>query len=149
MVMFNALPDSATPTPESAEMALKAANYAVNGAYSIFPGIYNAGRAVARGIGLMGPDEYRRFDQEANFIGNTSEEIAKHPELAYQAAREAAVGALARNPYLAAYALGRAAMGGATMLGPAALAGDALRAVENGHDVLDAVLYGFQGVPER
>jgi hypothetical protein len=146
--MFNGLPDSTTPTPESAEGVWKAANYAVNGAYSIFPGIYNAGRAVARGTGLMGPEEYRRFDQEANFIGSASEKIAKHPELAYQAGREA-VSALARNPYLVAYALGRAAMGGATMLGPAALAGDTLRAVENGHDLLDAVLYGFQAIPDR
>ncbi|MBV8191335.1 MAG: hypothetical protein JO339_29135 [Alphaproteobacteria bacterium] len=147
--MFNALPDSSTPAPESAEAVWKAANYAVNGAYSIFPGIYNAGRAVARGTRLMGPEEYRRFDQEVNFIGNASGEITKHPELAYRAGQEA-LAVLARNPYLIPYFLGRVARGGATMLGPAALAGDTLRAIEDGHDLLDAVLYqGLQGIPDR
>jgi hypothetical protein len=44
-------------------------NSAVNGAYPVFPGVYNAGRSLARGTGLLGADEFRRFGQEADAIG--------------------------------------------------------------------------------
>jgi hypothetical protein len=102
-------------------------NEAVNGAYSVFPGVYNAGRAVALGTGLLGADEFRRFGQEADVIG-----------------------AMLGNPRLWPSLGGRAIVGGLTGLGPAAMAGDALRAVEKGHNLADAFFYhGLQGMPSR
>lgn len=38
-------------------------------------------------------------------------------------------------------------MGLFTGLGPAAAAGDALSAVEKGHNMIDALKYGIQGTP--
>jgi len=103
---------------------------------------------VARGVGLLGPEEFRRFGQEADAIGNSLGQAVKHPDLAYHASLEAARAALASNPLLYYYGLGRILMGGATRLGPAAFAGDALRAVENGHDLIDAIVkYGVSGIP--
>jgi hypothetical protein len=65
------------------------ANAFVNGAYSVFPGLLNAGRAVARGTGILGSEEFRRFGQEADIVGASLGQIARHPEPAVRAAREA------------------------------------------------------------
>ena len=125
---------------DAAEAVGTKANAVVNGAYSVFPGTYNAIRAVGRGIGLLGPEEFRRVGQEADFIGGSLGEIAKHPGLAFRIAREA-VPIVARDPLLPYYAAGRFLMGGLTRLGRAATMGDALRAIENGHNLFNSVFY--------
>ena len=124
-------------------------NAAVNGAYSVLPGTYNAGRTVARGTGLMGADEFRRFGQEADAIGAGLGKLVDRPELAVRAVQEAWP-ILRDNPRMWPYLGGRATMGILTRLGPAAVAGDALRAVEKGHNLADAFLYhGILGNPSR
>jgi hypothetical protein len=124
-------------------------NAAVNGAYSVIPGLYNAGRAEARGVGLLGGNEFRRFGQEADAIGTGLIEAVKRPELVGRAASEA-WGAMRENPLLFPYFAGRLAMGFGTRLGPVAAMGDALRAVENGHNWLDGIFYnGILGVPPQ
>ncbi len=45
---------------------------------------------------------------------------------------------------------GRAATGTVTGMGPAALIGDTTRAVENGHNIVDALMKGgLPGLPEK
>jgi len=145
---FDRVGSTLADVQDAADWVGTRANAVVNGAYSVFPGTYNALRAVARGVGLLGPEEFRRFGQEADAIGNSLGQAVKHPDLAYHASLEAARAALASNPLLYYYGLGRILMGGATRLGPAAFAGDALRAVENGHDLIDAIVkYGVSGIP--
>lgn len=120
------------------------ANAVVNGAYSVFPGVYNAARAVGRGVGLLGADEFRRFDQEAEFAGGALTKAAQHPGLAYRAAGSI-VSTLDQDPLFRYYMAGRALMGLATGMGPAAMAGDALRALETGHNWADAFRQGVRG----
>jgi hypothetical protein len=132
-----------------------AANATVNGAYSTLDNTYDAGRAVARGIGVLGPEEFRRFGQEADFIGASLGpvlgqvgpalgQIAKHPGPAARAAYHV----WKKEPLLPFYLAGRAGMGAITGLGPAAIAGGALRAVEDGHNLVDAIVYpGVLGRP--
>lgn len=122
------------------------ANAVVNGAYSVFPGVYNAGRAVARGTGLLGQEEFRRFGQEADVVGGLLGGVAKHPGASARIARHG-VSTLDEDPLFRYYMSGRAAMGALTGLGPAAMAGDALRAIERGHNAIDAYKYGVQGRP--
>jgi len=122
-------------------------NAAVNGAYSIFPGTYDAARGLARGIGLLGPEEFRRIGQEADFAGDSVERIVRHPGAAHRAA-DNALTILAQNPLIFPYLAGRVAMGTFTGLGPAADMGGFLRALENGHDLIDAVIqHGVGGLP--
>lgn len=136
---FTALQDAARTTGSRA-------NAFVNGGYSVLPGVYNTVRAVARGTGLLGSEEFRRFGQEADTVGAALGQVVHHPEPAGRAAREA-LAALADHPLLPYYTAGRLLMGGLTMLGPAATAGDALRAVEKGHNFIDGLLYpGIQGI---
>ena len=122
------------------------ANAVVNGAYSVFPGVYNAGRAVARGTGVLGQEEFRRFGQEADVVDGLLGGVARHPDASARIARHA-VSTLDEDPLFRYYMAGRAAMGALTGLGPAAMAGDALRAIERGHNVIDAFKYGIQGRP--
>jgi hypothetical protein len=123
-------------------------NAAVNGAHSVFPGLYNAGRAEARGVGLLGGNEFRRFGQEADAVGTGLIEAAKRPELVGRAASQA-WGAMREN-LLFPYFAGRLAMGIGTRLGPVAAMGDVLRAVEDGHNWLDGVFYnGVLGIPSQ
>jgi hypothetical protein len=141
--------DLGRPFFSNLEEAAVWVNAAVNGAYSVFPGTYNAGRAVVRGTGLMGADEFRRFGQEADAIGAGLGKLVERPELAVRATQEA-LPILRDNPRLWPYLAGRAVMGGLTYLGPAAMAGDALRAVEKGHNLADAFFYhGLLGNPSR
>jgi hypothetical protein len=145
---FDRLGSTLADVPDAADWVGTRANAVVNGAYSVFPGTYNALRAVARGAGLLGPEEFRRFGQEADAIGNSLGRAVKYPDLAYHASLEAARVALESNPLLPYYSAGRGRMGFATRLGGAATAGDALRAVENGHDLIDAIIqYGISGIP--
>ena len=53
---------------DGAKAVGSAANAAVNGAYSTLDNIQRRRRAIARGVGLLGPDEFRRFGQEADFM---------------------------------------------------------------------------------
>lgn len=122
------------------------ANAVVNGAYSVFPGVSDAGRAVARGTGLMGQEEFRRFGQEADFIGRSLGRIAQDPGTSARIAGRA-LSELRKNPLFWHYMTGRAAMGISTGLGPAAMAGNTLRAIENGHDLIDVLKYSIQGWP--
>ena len=129
---------------DTAEHLGTTANAVVNGAYSVFPGVYNAARAVSRGVGLQGSEEFRRFGQEADFAGGALTKAAQQPEQAYRAGR-AVLSKLDDDPLFRYYMAGRALMGIATGLGPAAMAGDALRALETGHDWVDAFRNGVQG----
>jgi hypothetical protein len=122
------------------------ANAVVNGAYSVFPGTYNAGRVVVRGMGLLGQEQFRRFGQEADAVGSVLGKVVEHPEASARIAGRA-VSELDKDPLFRHYMAGRAAMGIFTGLGPAAMAGDALRAIENGHNAFDAFKYGVQGRP--
>ena len=131
---------------DAAERVGTRANAVVNGAYSVFPGTYNALRAVGRGIGILGPEEFRRFGQEADFIGTALGQVAEHPGPAARVSRDA-LSALDTDPLFRYYMLGRTAMGALTGLGPAAMAGDALRAVEKGHNMINAYKRGIQGTP--
>ena len=117
----------------------------MNGAYSVFPGTYNALRAVGRGIGILGPEEFRRFGQEADSIGTALGQVAEHPAPA-RVSRDA-LSVLDTDPLFRYYMFGRTAHGALTGLGPAAMAGDALRAVEKGHNMIDAYKRGIQGTP--
>jgi hypothetical protein len=101
---------------------------------------------VARGTGLLGQEEFRRFGQEADFVGGLLGRIVNHPEASARLAGHA-VSKLDENPLFRYYMLGRAAMGILTGLGPAAMAGDALRAIERGHKGIDILKYGVQGTP--
>jgi hypothetical protein len=141
--------DIGRPFFSNLEEAAAWVNAAFNGAYSVLPGVYNAGRAVARGTGLIGGDEFRRFGQEADAIGSGLGKLVERPEVAVRAVQEAWP-ILRDNPRMWPYLGGRAAMGMLTHLGPAAMAGDALRAVEKGHNLADAFLYhGILGNPSR
>lgn len=131
---------------DTAEQLGTKANAVVNGAYSVFPGVYNAARAVSRGVGFQGSEEFRRFGQEADFAGGALTKAAEHPEQAYRAGR-GVMSKLDDDPLFRYYMAGRALMGVATGLGPAAMAGDALRALETGHDWVDAFRNGVQGKP--
>lgn len=131
---------------DAAERVGARANAVVNGAYSVFPGTYNALRAAGRGIGILGPEEFRRFGQEADAIGTALGQVVEHPGPAAQVSRDA-LSILDANPLFRYYMVGRAAMGLLTGLGPAAMAGDALRAVEKGHNMIDAYKSGIQGTP--
>ena len=120
------------------------------GAYSIFPGVYNAGRAAARGLGLLGPEQAERFRRELELIRSSANAIVDRPG---DAARAAYYGADERfgDPLLKWHLLGRGAMGylarvGPVPLAPVALVGDTLRAFENGRqNLIDALLDGIQG----
>lgn len=128
----------------AAEQVGRHANAFVNGAYSVFPGTYGAVRALGRGVGLLGPEEFRRFGQEADFVGNSLGQIVRYPE---PAIREGAktLSTLYSDPLFRSYSTGRALMGYLTRLGGAATAGDALRALENGHNLVDSLIYGGLG----
>ena len=143
---------------DGAKAAGSAANALANGAYSTLGNSYDAVRAVARGVGLLGPEEFRRFGQEADFIGASLGQIGPalgqigpalgqivdHPRLAARAAGRA----LKEEPLLPFYLGGRLGMGVITGLGPTAMAGGLLRAVEDGHNLVDAIAYpGIQGRP--
>ena len=87
--------------------------------------------------------------QEADAIGAGLGKVVERPELVARAAQEAWP-MLRDNPRLWPYLGGRLVMGALTRLGPAAMAGDALRAVEKGHNLADAFFYhGMLGNPSK
>jgi hypothetical protein len=112
-------------------------------------GTYNAGRAVARDTGLLGADEFHPFGQEADAIGAGLGKLVERPELAVRAAQEAWP-IVRENRGCGLTSLAALSWGGLTRLGPAAMAGDALRAVEKGHSSADAFFnHGLLGNPSN
>ena len=124
-----------------------AANAAVNGAYSVFPDTLNYPRAILRGAGVLGEDQAHRFDQEMAVMGEGARQIAGHPKLAAQAAGRALWAGW--DPLVLPYLAGRGLMGYYTGLGPFALIGGALRAAEDGHNLIDSIFYGASGIQGR
>jgi hypothetical protein len=135
------------------------ANAVVNGAYSVLPGALDAVRALARGTGLMGSTEFKRFSQEADAIGSGFKKAApaareaasaatRHPGDALKLLKQAALELDKRNSLLKYYLAGRLAMGFGTGLGYSASVGRALREVEDRHDAIDALIRGVMGLPE-
>ena len=129
---------------DAAEWAGTRANAVVNGAYSVFPGVYDAGRAVVRGTGLLGSNEFQRSVQESEAVGGLITRAAEHPEHAARTVGRA-ISELDKNPLFRYYMGGRMFMGLATGLGPAAMAGSALRALEDGHNAYDIFKRAIQG----
>lgn len=153
-----------TPTPSAPRLSFwddvrdaasglgEKANAVVEGAYSILPGTGNFFRAAGRGLGFYGPEEAKRFRQEMNAAGQGIRFIANDPVEAARLVYEGGSAAFQAQPLLPYYLGGRAGMG--TLLAvkrlpiaPFATAGDALRALENGHNFVDAGLYGVIGAP--
>jgi hypothetical protein len=129
----------------------QAANATVNGAYSLFPGTANLARAAGRGLGLYGSEEAQRFRQEMNAAGQGLKVIAQHPGDAARLAWDGGYAALTAQPSLAPYLVGRTGMGlllglNGIPIAPFAVLGDALHAIEKGHNAVDAGLYGLFGV---
>lgn len=118
---------------------------------SVAEGTGNSLRFLARGLGLMGPEELARFNQEGvevdKFVKRYNEDAEFRREVNKALAQK--MGEL--NTEEMKWRLnGRAATGIVTGLGPAALIGDTTRAVENGHNLVDALMRGgLPGQPEK
>lgn len=123
----------------------------IEGSWSVVEGTGNGLRFIARGTGLMGPEERARFNQEGaevdKFIKRYNEDSAFRSEVNKALSQKAA----ALNTEEMKWRLnGRAATGTVTGMGPAALIGDTTRAVENGHNIVDALMKGgLPGLPEK
>jgi hypothetical protein len=108
-----------------------------DGAISVVPVVWNAGRAVWRAAGGLGKEEARRFDEEMVAAGKVLGKAAEHPE---QAARVAGGvwSELNKDPMFQYYMAGRLAAGLLVGVGPlraggVAAIGDTLRAIEKGY----------------
>jgi len=76
--------------------------------------------------------------------------MAQYPQEGVRAAREAIILGYQAEPLIPYYFAGRSLMGIATGLGPAAMGGDLLGALNKGHNALDSIiLHGALGVPTR
>lgn len=79
-------------------------------------------------------------------MGHLAVAATRHPRATYTIAKDA-LKVLDQNPLFRYYMTGRLAFGIATGLGPAASLGDALQAVEKGHDVLRSFIQsGIAGI---
>lgn len=153
-----------TPTPSAPRLSFwddvrdaagqlgEKANAVVEGAYSILPGTGNFFRAAGRGLGFYGPEEAKRFRQEMRAAGQGIRFIANDPVQAARLAYEGGSAAFQAQPLLPYYLGGRAGMGALLAVNrlpfaPFAVAGDALRALENGHNLIDAGVHGVIGTP--
>lgn len=126
-----------------------------DGTGSVATGVYNAGRFVARGIGVMGPDEQARWVIEGEVMDAMIDAYASNPEIRTQMNAKAlnTLQQFNRNNqdgYLKWYFTGRVTTGVVVSpFGFAAMLGDMTRAVENKHDAVDAMIWGgFLGRPE-
>jgi hypothetical protein len=129
------------------------ANAAIDGAYSIFPGTANFFRAAGRGLGLYGPEEAQRFRTEMSAARTGLEYIAKDPVETARLASHGISEAFQAQPLLTPYLIGRFGMGVGLALNrlpfaPLAIAGDAMNALEKGHNFIDALGYGV-GSPSQ
>jgi len=122
-----------------------------DGAYSSLEGVGNAARFVGRSIGLYGSDEINRSDREiraaAEAVKDAGKLLMDSPEARSFAAHAAEDAAAAywrdeKNRY---FLLGRGGFGLLTDLGPVAMIGDATRALEKGHNAIDALGKGIVG----
>ncbi|WP_162914429.1 hypothetical protein [Taklimakanibacter lacteus] len=115
------------------------ANAIVNGAYSIFPGVGNALRFMARGIGLFGAEERLKWEQEGKAVDYIAKQMAEDPKFREEVMSKLRVGYDAfetENQELYYFLGGRAVMGTITRLGPAAIIGSTTRAVEDARDLV-------------
>jgi hypothetical protein len=117
------------------------------GQWSIVEGTSDAVRFAARGTGLMGAEEQARWAQESQAVDSFVKRYNEDPTFALQV-NEAAIKQGATfdlkntNGEMKAWLLGRAITGTVTGFGPAAFIGGMTRQVENGHNVVDAVIKG-------
>lgn len=122
-----------------------------DGAISIVPGLWNAGRAVWRAAGGLGKEEAQRFDEEMVTAGKVLGKAAEHPEPAARVACEV-WSELNKDPMFQYYMAGRLAAGllvgvGPLRVGGLAAIGDTLRAIENGYGSRDIVRQAIEGNP--
>ncbi|CCD94777.1 hypothetical protein BRAO375_3690005 [Bradyrhizobium sp. ORS 375] len=121
------------------------------GAYSVVAGVGNAFRYLGRSFGLMGGEEFRRSELEANLLAKGIEEYATNRTIrrgANAAIKDKALDYIQDEAHMYRM-LGRSVFGTLTTLGPAAMAGDFVRALENGHDWADSLGRGVVGKVER
>lgn len=125
------------------------------GAYSLVPGVVNYYRGTGRALGLYGPQEAQRFDQEMNAAGEGLRLIAENPVQSFDLAKSGLSKAVERNPDLPLRIVGRVGLGsllslyGMPWLPLTAAAGDTLHALEKGHDFFDAIGHGIAGTLSR
>jgi hypothetical protein len=104
-------------------------------------------RFVARGTGLLGAEEQRRWEQEGEAVQRFVDKYFSDDEFAQEVDRAMgqALGKIyAENQdgWLKAYLLGRVVTGVYTGFGPVAFIGDATHKVEQGHGVVDSLVNG-------
>ena len=99
----------------------------------------------------MGADELTRFDQEGAEVDKFVKRYNEDTEFRREVNKVFVMRARELNTEEMKWRLnGRAATGIMTGLGPAALIGDTTRAVENDHNIVDALMKGgLPGKPER
>jgi hypothetical protein len=114
-------------------------------------GVGNALRFVGRSIGLYGPEETSRSDQEiraaTEAIKDGGKLLIDSPEarsVAVRAAEEAGA-AYWQNELNRYHLLGRAGFGALTGVGIVAAIGDSTRALEKGHNAIDSLAKGITG----
>jgi hypothetical protein len=122
-----------------------------DGAYSDLEGVGNALRFVGRSIGLYGPDEINRSDQEIRAaieaIKDGGRLLMDSPEarsVAIRATEEAAA-AYWQNERNRYFLLGRIGFGVLTGVAPVAVIGDSTRALEKGHNAIESLGKGIIG----
>ena len=118
-----------------------------SGVWSVAKGTGNAVRFFARGTGLMGADEQKRWKQEGDGIQGFVDKYRSDKEFANEVdhAMGQALGKMYINNqdgWLKAFILGRVSTGVITGFGPAAFIGDTTRKVEEGHGAADSLLKG-------
>jgi hypothetical protein len=121
------------------------------GAWSVAEGTGNSLRFLARGLGLMGQEELARFNQEGAEVDKFVKRYNEDAEFRRDVNKALAQRMGELNTEEMKWRLnGRAAIGIVTGLGPAALIGDTTRAIENGHNLVDALMKGgLPGLPEK
>ncbi|NVE01676.1 hemagglutinin repeat-containing protein [Massilia sp. BJB1822] len=118
-----------------------------DGAWSIATGTGNAIRFIARGTGLMGTEEYGRWEQEGNAVQDFANKYRNDKDFAKEVDRAMgqALGKMYadnQDGWLKSFLLGRVTTGIFTGFGPAAFIGDTTRKAEEGHNVADSLLKG-------
>ncbi|THC44302.1 NBR1-Ig-like domain-containing protein [Massilia sp. Mn16-1_5] len=120
---------------------------ALQGIWSVFTGAGNSIRFVARGIGVLGPEEKKKWNEESKRVDDFVSRYRNDPAFKRevdQGARDVAGKVLTENSNGAgkAYISARAATGIITGLGPAAVIGDTVRAVEQGNGMAESLISG-------